>query len=129
MTGPAAPPSLWVLAVVVEDDRILLVWHGSPGGGVWSGPAAPVAADEPLPAAVVRAVEEEAGLDALCERPLGHIELLRPTHRVLLAFQATVLPGPVAGASWVDLEEVTQRPLLEGMTELLADRGILRVIA
>ncbi len=128
MTGP----ELWVGAVAVEVDRLLLVRRASPPeAGRWSLPATAVAVEEPLVAAVVRAVDEEAGLEAVCGRLLGPVEQLDEGHRVLLAFEATVLsegtPGPAA--CWVSLDQVTERPLVEGLAELLADQGILRLIA
>lgn len=128
MSGPV----LAVGAVVVDDGRLLLVRQDDPSdAGLWSLPVAEVALDEPLVAAVVRAVEEDTGLEAVCECPVGHLEQLGGRHRVVLAFEATVLRDaqPAAGAAWVALDEVTERPLGEGVAELLADRGILRLIA
>jgi ADP-ribose pyrophosphatase YjhB (NUDIX family) len=132
--NPAAPaqPSLWAGAVVVDVDRLLLVWRTSaPGPDRWSVPAVAVAPDEPLAAAVVRAVDEQTGLEAVCEGHLGHLELLGDGHRVLLAFRATALSEGALkpAATWVGLDEVAERPLTDGLGELLADQGILRVIA
>jgi ADP-ribose pyrophosphatase YjhB (NUDIX family) len=127
-----ARPSLWVAAVVVDDDRLLLVWRSSPPGAErWCVPAVEVALDEPLAAAVVRAVEEDGGLEAVCEDRLGHIELLGDGHRVLLAFRATLLGEGMLSpaAAWVALDDVAERALIDGLGELLADLGILRVIA
>lgn len=127
-----AGPSLWVAAVVIEDDRLLLVWRSSaPGADRWSLPAVPVALDEPLAAAVVRAVEEQVGLEAVCEGGLGHIEQLGDGHRVVLVFRAALLVDGVLGpaAAWVGVDEVAERPLVDGLAELLADQGILHVIA
>jgi ADP-ribose pyrophosphatase YjhB (NUDIX family) len=119
--------------VVVEAGGLLLVRRSSPpDAGLWSVPATQVALDEPLVAAVVRAVDESAGLEAVCEGLLGHLEHLSgDAHRVLLAFEATVLSdgGMAPAASWVDLDDVAERPLIDGLPELLADRGILRLIA
>ncbi len=94
-------------------------------------PAVEVQAGEPLIAATVRAVEEASGLEAVCGALLGHVEdIAGDGHRVLLAFEATVLSGvpPARPACWVDLDEVTDRPLGHGIPELLADRGIIRLI-
>lgn len=134
MTVDASPdrPSLWVAAVVVEEDRLLLVWRPSaPDAERWSLPSVEVALGEPLAAAVVRAVEEDAGLEAVCEGRLGHIEQLREGHRVLLTFRATVLADRMLrpATRWVDLDEVAEQQLADGLAELLADQGILRVIA
>ena len=125
-------PSLWVGAVLIDDGRLVLVWRSSePDAERWSLPTVEVELDEPLVAAVVRAVEEEAGLEAVCEGRLGHIEQLGEGHRVLLVFRATLLLDGMLrpAAAWVDLDGVAERPLAEGLTELLADQGILRVIA
>ena len=127
-----AGPVLEVGAVVVDDERLLLVRRTTPpDAGVWSVPVAQVDHDEPLVAAVVRAVDEGAGLEAVCEGLIGHLEHLGARHRVVLAFEATVLEDaqPAPGAAWVPLDEVTERPLADGWTELLAERGILRLIA
>lgn len=134
MSAGAAPgrPSLWVGAVVVDDGRLVLVWRSSgPDAGRWSLPSVEVELDEPLAAAVVRALEQEAGLEAVCEAQLGHIEQLGEGHRVLLAFRATLLLDGILrpAAAWVDLDAVAERPLVDGLAELLADVGILRVIA
>ena len=131
MTPPAGP-ALWVGALVVEEDRILLVRRSSPPeAGLWSLPAAQVAPDEPLAAAVVRAVLAGTGLEAVCDGLLGYLESFAPSHRVLLAFAATALPGPAGRGDpwWVGLEEVTDRPLAEGLPEFLAEQGILPLIA
>lgn len=134
MSSGDAPgrPSLWVGAVLIDDGRLVLVWRSAgPDAERWSLPSVEVELDEPLVAAVVRAVEQEAGLEAVCERRLGHIEQLGPDHRVLLVFRATPLLDGVLcpEAAWVDLDAVAERPLVEGLAELLADEGILRVIA
>ena len=126
-------PALWAGAVAVEDSRLLLVRSRPPArAGWWTVPAVEVALDEPLAAAVVRAVDEEAGLEALAEGLLGYIEQLEEgTHRVLLVFAATVLTGggPGPAASWVDVDDVAELPLVPGLVELLVERGILRLIA
>ena len=118
--------------MVVDDGRLLLVWRSQPpDADRWSLPTAEVALDEPLVAAVVRAVDEDAGLEAVCEGPLGHLERLGEGHRVLLAFRAALLGEgvPRAGAAWVDLDDVAQRPLVDGLAELLTDQEILHLIA
>jgi len=118
--------------VAVEGGQILLVRRSSPPeSGLWALPAVEVAADEPLVVAAVRAVEEGAGLEAVCARMLGHVEhFARDCHRVLLAFEATVLsdPRPASPARWVPVDEVTDLQLTAGLPELLADRGIIRLI-
>jgi 8-oxo-dGTP diphosphatase len=126
-------PVLWVGAVIVEEGRLLLVRQGAPpDAGRWTIPSTELAGDEALAAGVVRAVLEATGLEAVCERLVGVVEDLAPDHhRVVLVFGATVLDAGVLkpAASWVAVDEVTDRPLAEGLPELLADCGILRLIA
>jgi len=118
--------------VAVEDSRLLLV-RGTvaPQAGRWSLPAVEVVADEPLAAAVVRAGDQDAGVEAVCESLLGYVEdLAGEEHRVLLAFEVTVLTddGLSPSATWVELERVAELPLVAGLAELLIERGILPLI-
>jgi len=117
----------------VEDGRLLLVrGAAAPRIGLWSVPAVEVATDEPLVAAVVRGVDEAAGGEAVCEGLLGYFEDLDgEKHRVHLAFEVTVLADShlAPRATWVSLEDVAELPLVQGLVELLAERGILQLIA
>lgn len=126
-------PALWAGAVAVEDSRLLLVRSRPPArAGWWTVPAVEVALDEPLAAAVVRAIDEEAGLEAMAEGLLGYVQQLEEgTHRVLLVFGATVLAGGGLrpAACWVEVDDVAELPLVPGLVELLVERGILRLIA
>ena len=57
-------PIVGVAAVVIEDDRVVLVRRGSPPAyGEWSLPGGAVEPGETLEEAVVREVKEEIGLE------------------------------------------------------------------
>ena len=134
-------PQLCVGAVAVENRRLLLIRRGQdPGRGLWSVPGGRVEAGETLAEAIVREVREEAGLDVVCDRFLGWVEHIDNTsHFVILDFVVTVL-DPSRGrrnlraghdaieAAWVPLEEVTDYPLVDGLTDFLAEHGIIRLI-
>lgn len=128
-------------AVVVHDDRLLLVRRGSgPGAGRWSVPGGRVRLGETMHEAVVREVAEETGLDVVVGEFLGWVERIGPPgadppeyHYVILDFAASPLdPGqPVragddaAGAAWVDLGDLGDLDLVDGLVEFLRDVGVL----
>ena len=134
MTGPELPV-LAVAAVAVAHDRLLLVRRGrGPAQGTWSVPGGKVERGETLAEAVTRELREETGLDGVCGPLLGWAERIGPDeHHVILDFEVTVVDDgePVAGddaaeARWVDLHEVADLRLVDGLAELLYDWGVIR---
>ena len=136
MPGAPGRPELCVGAVVVDDDRLLLIRRGhGPAAGEWSVPGGRVEAGETLAEAVVREVAEETGVEVVCEQMLGWVERISPDHHfVILDFRAQLLGtgegDPVAGddadeAAWIPLHEVAELNLVEGLAEFLKDHGIL----
>lgn len=136
MPGLVGRPEVCVGAVVVDDDRLLLVRRGhGPAAGEWSVPGGRVEAGETLAEAVVREVGEETGIEVVCEQMLGWVERISDDHHfVILDFRAQLLGtgegDPVAGddadeAAWVPLHEVAELNLVEGLAEFLNDHGIL----
>jgi mutator protein MutT len=125
-------------AIVVEDDRLLMVRRGQlPAAGEWSVPGGRVELGETLAEAVVREVAEETGLEVVCGELVGWVERMGPGfHFVILDFHATVLDDgqPVAGTdaaevAWVPLTELAERPVVAGLIEFLHEHAIIETIA
>ena len=131
-------PEICVGAVAVDAERILLVRRGrGPAAGAWSLPGGRVESGETLAEAVVRELEEEAGIEGICGPMIGWVERIDDDHHfVILDFSVDVLEGvePVAGddaaeAMWVPLDEIAQLNVVPGLLEFLHEHGVVDVIA
>jgi mutator protein MutT len=127
-------PIVAVGAVVVDHDRLLLVRRGrGPAIGTWSVPGGRVEAGEALAEAVTRELREETGIEGVCGPLLGWAERIdEDEHYVILDFEVTLVGDDeleagddAAEARWVELHDVTELHLAEGVAELLHDNGII----
>jgi 8-oxo-dGTP diphosphatase len=138
-----ARPELCVGGIAIFDGQLLLIRRGhGPAAGEWSVPGGRVESGELLAEAVVREVREETGLECVCGSLVGWVERVDDEghsgsgHFVILDFEVTVLDDrpPVAAtdaaeAAWVDLSEVADLRLVDGLAEFLHEHGYLDVIA
>jgi mutator protein MutT len=130
-------PEVCVGAIAIHDGRLLLIRRGqAPGAGEWSVPGGRVEEGETLAEAVVRELLEETGVEGVCDQFVGWVERIGADHHhVILDFSVTVLePDAVRArddaeeAEWVPVDDVADRPLVEGLAEFLHEHGIISVI-
>lgn len=129
-------PQVCVGAVVVDDDRLLLIRRGhGPAAGEWSVPGGRVEFGELMVESLVREVKEETGLDVAVGDYLGYVERIADDfHFVIHDFLATAFEAEpvIAGddaveVRWVLLSEVADLNLVEGLAEFLADHRIIEL--
>ena len=134
-------PSLSVGAIVVDDDRLLLVRRAhAPAAGTWAVPGGRVEAGETLAEAVTRELRKETGMEGVCGPLIGWTELVPDSdvehHLVILDFEVSLLDAaePVAAsdaldARWVPVGDVAEMRLAPGLAEFLHDHGIIPTFA
>jgi len=101
-------PRLAVRAVILRDNRLLLVnaWKGS--DALWCAPGGGVELHQPLTAALAREVQEETGLVVAVGNPCLVNEFHDPRgdfHQVDIYFRCTIRGGDPDGA-WTDPEGI-----------------------
>ncbi len=144
-----AKPEVCVGAVIVEDDRLLLIERGRGAGrGQWSVPGGRVEPGETLAEALVREVAEETALDVTCGEFIGWVERIGADyHFVIMDFWAHSAQGPLSADSseaaaslrsfkavagddasdvaWVPLAELDGYDLVDGLKSFLSQHGVL----
>lgn len=123
-------------AVVVVDDRILLIERGrGVGAGWWSIPGGRVEFGEAMEQAVRRELHEETGLTATTVRHLGFVERIGDEWHYLIHDYLVEVTDPEAAAAaddaaavaWWPLGELQSHPrLVPGLVDFLVDVGVLR---
>jgi ADP-ribose pyrophosphatase YjhB (NUDIX family) len=130
-------PELCVGAIAVHDGALLLIRRGhGPAAGAWSVPGGRVERDELLAEAVVREMFEETGLESVCGPLVGWVERFdEGRHFVILDFEVTVLDDAPAHAgsdaaevAWVELADVAEQNLVDGLAEFLHEHGVIDTI-
>jgi len=133
----AARPEVCVGAIAVHDGCLLMIRRGQgPAGGRWSVPGGRIETGETAAEAVVREVGEETGLSVVCGPFVGWAELISDEgHFVMLDFEVTPLgkadpePGDdAAEAAWIELHEVAELRLVDGLAEFLADHDVIELL-
>lgn len=136
MTGP----EVGVAAILVDDEDLLLVRRASPPHeGLWTLPGGRIEAGETAVEAVVRELREETGLDGICDRFVGFVELLpeetEGRHLVILEFELFLLErvepvaaSDVAEARWVHEWDVAEQALTPGLAEFLHEHHFIETI-
>jgi 8-oxo-dGTP diphosphatase len=131
-------PEVCVGAVVVDDDRLLMIRRRhAPAAGEWSIPGGRVERGETLVEALVREVFEETHVEVAVDHFLGFAESITDEyHFVFLDFAATAFdartiePGDdAAEAAWVRLADVVELNLVGGLAEFLHDHGVIEAFA
>ena len=127
-----------VSAVIVQDDKILLVKRGhEPSGGLWSFPGGRVELGETVREALVREVFEETSLVIEPGEPAGVQDVILgdesgiSAHYIIISFHASVISGELkagddaADAQWVGLGELDNYATTVGLRERLSEIGVL----
>jgi len=131
-------PEVCVGAVIVDDDRLLLIRRGhGPAAGEWSFPGGRVEFGETMVEALVREVKEETGLDVAVGDYIGHVEVLGDTaHFVIHDFYATAFDTEPLQAgddaqevAWVEFHAVAELNLVDSVAEFLSDHHIIDLMA
>ena len=128
-------PLVGVGAVVVDDNRVLLVRRGrEPLKGAWSLPGGLLEVGESLTSGVQREVQEETGLTV---EPVELIELLDRIHRegdriryhyVIADYLCRVVGGTLMAASDADAVRWVERAEWNSHSALKLDPVTVRVI-
>ena len=126
-------PQVAVGAIVVKDDRVLLVKRSKPPGeGLWAIPGGRVELGETLQQAAEREIMEETGLTIQAKDPVYTFEIIEPEgterprfHYVIVDFAAEYVKGALtpsddaSEARWVSSQELKRLPVSQTTTEVL----------
>lgn len=120
MQPPSPAPRLGAIAVLLHEDRFLLVQRGKdPGRGLWGFPGGHVEMGETALAAAVRELKEETGVQARALDYLTNVDVIEPAENGGIAYQYLlavvicayesgdpVASDDAAAAEWVPVADV-----------------------
>ena len=120
-------PVVGVGVALVNDDQILLIKRGrEPGRGLWAVPGGKVKLGEGLKEAARREMLEETGLDVEVGEVVWVGEFIDEDHHlVLIDFDGIVIGGELSASSdadearWVPMTEAKDYPLTLTMYDLI----------
>lgn len=135
--GYPAAPQIAVGAIVIRDNKVLLIKRGQPPGeGLWSIPGGSVELGETLQEAVEREVREETGVTVRAENPVYTFDLIDRDdsgrirfHYVIVDLAADYVSGrPRPGddaseARWITSEELYMLPTSQTTKDILRQVG------
>ena len=131
-------PELCVGAIVIHDERLLLIKRGRGTAiGAWSIPGGRVEWGETLEAATLRELYEETGLRGTCGRLVGWVERISDDdHFVVVDFVVSV-PSAATGAlvagddasdaRWQDLHRLDELDMVDGLVDFLREHHFIDV--
>lgn len=133
MTEYPDHPRVAVGAIVIKDDRVLLVKRSKPPGeGLWAIPGGRVELGETLQQAAEREIMEEAGLTIQAKDPVYTFEVIEPDdagrprfHYVIVDLIAEYVEGElnpgddVSEARWVTPQDLESLPISQSTREVL----------
>ncbi len=128
-------PRVAVGAIVIKDNRVLLVKRSQPPGeGLWAIPGGGVELGETLQQAAEREIMEETGLTIQAKDPVYTFEVIEPDdagrprfHYVIVDLMADYVKGEVnpsddaSEARWVTPQELEHLPVSEATREVLTN--------
>ena len=126
-------PQVAVGAVVVKNDRVLLIKRNKPPGeGLWAIPGGRVELGETLQQAAEREIMEETGLTIQAKDPVYTFEVIEPGgtgrprfHYVIIDLAAEYVKGELSPsddaseARWISSQELKRLPVSQTTTEIL----------
>jgi ADP-ribose pyrophosphatase YjhB (NUDIX family) len=130
---------MWLQRAPRHGDSMVMVRRAREPGR-WDLPGGAVARGESLAEAVVRSVEDDTDEVVLCGPFIGWFEVVDPAqHRVTMVFELVAAAPPQgerpaggrAGAvetRHVPLWEISELDVTAGVTEFLADEGLIELL-